>query len=100
MLAHDTSLLGQTIIQRLVRPPHIVYLHAQPVRHISASSFRGPHNADNVAALHPIVARHRIIELYPGQLRIPHLVPVIRICQSSICLMRSSWTHRSLEVEA
>ena len=65
-------------------------LHAQPVSHISASSFRRPHNADNMAALHPIVARHRIVELYSGQLRVPHLIPDEEgRNQASTCLTHS-----------
>ncbi len=49
--------------------------YTQAVRDVAPSRLGRPHDAHHLAALHAIVARDGVVELYPRQLRVLHLVP-------------------------
>ena len=49
--------------------------HTQAVRDVAPRCLGRPHDPHHLAALHAVVPRHRVRELYARQLRVFHLVP-------------------------
>mmetsp|Transcript_11315 Transcript_11315/g.40847 ORF Transcript_11315/g.40847 Transcript_11315/m.40847 type:complete len:207 (-) Transcript_11315:145-765(-) len=57
------------------RPPSARRSHAQTVRHVPPRGLRRPDDPHDLPSAHAVIPSHGIVQLYPRQLGVFHLVP-------------------------